>query len=81
MILVLGMVVQARNQSVVSGLITLEGQLTIIEVMHENKPMVRLQGELWAVQCDSPLEPGDSVRITEAKGVVLGVEQEQENTT
>lgn len=75
LVLVLGMVMTTRRQSIVMGLSTLEGVTTKVENLYGSRGMVRLDGELWQVDCDTPLSVGDSVRIVEANGVTLKVEK------
>ena len=79
--LMLGMVVRARRQQVVSGVSMLEGQLAEVEALHDDRPMVRLQGELWEVDCRSSLSPGDVVRVITAEGVRLVVVKQTEKSS
>lgn len=76
LILLLGMVWQARHARVVSGIATLIGQYTRVESIHKGQPMARLQGEHWAVAADEPLTPGDWVRVTGTSGLILNVKKE-----
>ncbi|NRB41089.1 MAG: nodulation protein NfeD, partial [Pseudomonadales bacterium] len=78
LILLLSMIIRARKQQVVSGLSTLLGQVTTVEVLHGDTAMVCLQGELWPVNCDSPLKAGDVVCITAAEGITLDAEKHAE---
>ncbi len=75
LIAVLGMVLRARRQVVVSGLAALEGLTTVVERLHNQQPMVRLEGELWKVDCDDPLTTGDKVTVIAANGVSLKVKK------
>lgn len=71
MMLVVGMIWRSRQTTVVSGLTPLIGLTTQVSKVENDLPFVHLQGEQWQVDCDSPLEAGDPVRITDAKGLVL----------
>ena len=72
----LGLILKARRQEVITGLSHLVGQQAIVDSMHGNEAFVRLEGELWQVQCDTPLQLNDSVTVTEANGVVLQAEKD-----
>jgi len=71
LVLLLGMLLRTREQLLVSGLSTLVGGAARVETLHHGQPMVRLEGELWRVNCDTQLAVGDPVRITAARGVAL----------
>ena len=79
LVLLLGLIIRARRQGLVSGLSTLEGQSATVATMHGSKAMVLLQGELWEVNCPSELKPGDTVRIVTAGGVILEAEKHSES--
>lgn len=72
-VLIFHMLLKTRHQPLVSGLSTLEGQVAEVEQIHHGRAMVRLAGESWQVHCDTPLNPGDRVRVDHAKGLVLEV--------
>ena len=69
------MVVRARRSEVVTGLSTLVGQLAHVEQVRHGAVLVRLQGELWQVNCDRPLAVGDAIRVEAAEGVILDVKK------
>jgi len=75
LVFVLGMILRTRRRRVVMGLATLEGSDTQVESLRGDQALVRLEGELWQVQCDSPLAIGDWVRVVNADGVTLKVEK------
>ncbi len=75
LVLLLGMVVRARRSEVVTGLSTLVGQLAHVEQVRHGAVLVRLQGELWQVNCDRPLAVGDAIRVEAAEGVILDVKK------
>ncbi|WP_461517306.1 NfeD family protein [Porticoccus sp.] len=76
LILLLGMVWRARHARVVSGINTLIGQYARVESIHKGQPMIRLQGEHWAVMAEEPLTPGDWVHVTSTTGLILNVKKE-----
>jgi len=73
---VLGMALKARRRALVSGDAGLVGsQATVTQVMAGNpfSGVVLAQGEQWQVQCATPLQVGQSVRVTARHGVMLEV--------
>lgn len=73
---VLGMAIKARRRALVSGDAGLVGSLvTVTQVMADNPfcGSVQAQGEQWQVQCATPLQPGQHVRVTARHGVMLEV--------
>ncbi len=77
MIFVVGMIWRARHAPLVSGLAPLVGITTEVVSIDHGHPFIHLQGENWQVQCSQPLQVGDRVRVTEARGLTLNVEKEQ----
>ncbi|MEH6556862.1 MAG: nodulation protein NfeD [Oceanicoccus sp.] len=73
LVFALGMIVKARQQVVVTGIDQLVGHLAQVESLHGETALVRLDGELWQVQCDQPLAIHDNVTITAAEGIELVV--------
>lgn len=73
LVFALGMVVKARKRAVVSGLQHLLGARALVETLHEGTPMVRLDGELWQVHSEQPLQVNDQVTVTAIEGVYLRV--------
>jgi membrane-bound serine protease (ClpP class) len=76
--LVVGMLVRTRRQQPVSGTQTLLDQTTTIVAIHQQHAMVRLQGELWRVNCPVPLSVGDRIKVTGVRGLTLDVSKESE---
>jgi membrane-bound serine protease (ClpP class) len=76
--LTLGMLLKNRQQPIVSGVDTLIGRIAQIELIHETKALIRLQGELWQVQADGPLKIGDSVMVISVNGLILNVRKQPE---
>ncbi|WP_336334876.1 nodulation protein NfeD [Pseudomonas putida] len=73
---VLGMALKARRRALVSGDAGLVGSLvTVTQVMAGNPfcGVVLAQGEQWQVQCATPLQAGQNVRVTARHGVMLEV--------
>lgn len=75
LILALGLVLKARRQIVVTGLNHLQGMHAIVNELNDNIARVRLEGELWQVECAQPLHVNDQVTVIAADGVVLQVEK------
>ena len=75
LIFALGLVLKARKQVLVSGLQQLVGCIAVVESLYDNRPLVRLDGELWQVTSDQPLQLHDKVIVMDAEGVVLQVKK------
>jgi membrane-bound serine protease (ClpP class) len=73
LIFALGMVVRARKQAVVSGLDHLLGTVAMVETVRGGSARVRLDGELWQVNCDELLSEEDAVTVTGIDGITLHV--------
>lgn len=76
-VLVLGMVLKARRRPVVSGAEEMLGAHG--EVIDEHG-RVRVHSELWQAHSDTPLHPGQKVRVTGREGLTLRVEPERKST-
>jgi membrane-bound serine protease (ClpP class) len=61
----------------VTGVQHLIGTTAVVESNYNDQPLIRLQGELWTVQSDQPLQPNDRVTVTAANGVVLKVKKDK----
>lgn len=73
---VMGMALKARRRALVSGDAGLLGSLVTVTTVMAGNPfcgVVLAQGEQWQVQCATPLQPGQSVRVTARHGVMLQV--------
>ncbi|MDF9619837.1 nodulation protein NfeD [Pseudomonas entomophila] len=73
---VLGMALRARRRALVSGDAGLVGSLVTVTVVHQDNPFlgsVQAQGEQWQVQCATPLQPGQHVRVMARNGLTLEV--------
>jgi len=73
---VLGMALKARKRALVSGDAGLVGSLVTVTQVVAGNPFcgaVMAQGEQWQVQCTTPLQLGQQVRVTARHGVMLEV--------
>jgi membrane-bound serine protease (ClpP class) len=73
---VLGMALKARQRALVSGDAGLVGSLVTVTQVIAGDPLrgvVLAQGEQWQVQCATPLQAGQNVRVTARHGVMLDV--------
>jgi len=73
---VLGMALKARRRALVSGDAGLVGSLVTVTQVMASDPfcgVVLAQGEQWQVQCATPLQTGQNVRVTARHGVMLEV--------
>ncbi|MFZ5938074.1 serine protease [Pseudomonas putida] len=73
---VLGMAIKARRRALVSGDAGLVGSLVMVTQVRTDNPFcgsVQAQGEQWQVQCDTPLQAGQNVRVLARHGVMLEV--------
>ena len=52
------------------------GRSAVVSNLQDGEVMVQLGGEIWLANCDSPLQPGDRVRVVEQHGLYLRVEPE-----
>lgn len=75
MVFALGMVVRSTRHAVVSGTGTLVGQIAVVEQSDPDNVLVHVNGELWRVDGDTPLDLGDRVRITAVNNLSLRVEK------
>jgi membrane-bound serine protease (ClpP class) len=73
LILLLGMVLRARRQAVVSGTAPLINAIGVVELIHADQPHIRIGGELWQADCSDALQPGDRVRVSSIRGLRLSV--------
>lgn len=69
----LGLVLKARRRAPVSGLEHLIGTDAVVEVLREEGPLVRLDGELWHVQSEQALKEKDEVTVDAVDGLILKV--------
>ena len=71
--LILGMAIKARQRPVVSGMEQLiDGVGEVLEDF-DCHGWIRIHGERWAVQTNTPLKHGQKVRVTAVNGLVLMV--------
>lgn len=68
---ILGFAIRAHRRKISTGregIIGAEGEV-------RQGGMVFVEGELWRVICDQPLQTGDKVRVTDVDGMRLKVEK------
>lgn len=75
MILVVGTLFKLRKTKVVSGLEHLLGSSAVVEKLIDEVPYVWLDGELWRVNCEQELTPGDRVEIVGADSLTLAAKK------
>jgi membrane-bound serine protease (ClpP class) len=73
----LGMLVRARRRPVVTGLDHLFGMTAVVETLHGGTARVRLDGELWTVDCEESLALHDTVTVESIDGLTLHVTKNQ----
>ena len=78
LVLMLGMLLRARKQPVVTGLNHLLGMTAEVEAVAGGVPRVNLDGELWTVACDESLAPHDRVTVESIDGLTLLVRKLKE---
>ncbi len=73
LVFALGMILRARRQDVVTGLDHLFGSIASVESVSGGVAWVRLDGELWEVDCGESLATDDKVRVDGIDGLTLQV--------
>jgi membrane-bound serine protease (ClpP class) len=73
LVIALGLILKVRRRASVSGVGHLLGERAIVESLAEEGALVRLDGELWHVQCDQALAEHDEVTVDAIDGLVLRV--------
>lgn len=71
-----GVGLKSRQRKVVSGDAGLVGSMVTISALHSDNPLggwVQLQGENWQVLSQTPLRPGQRVRVMARRGLLLEV--------
>ena len=72
-IFVLGMVIKARQQPVVSGVEQLIDSIGEVQADFDNEGWIRVHSELWHAQTSIPLKRGQKVQIIALNGLALMV--------
>lgn len=69
------LVLRAKRRPVVSGREELIGSIGIIlkKEKDQERPRIRIRGELWQVESDFPLHTGDYVKVVDLKELILQV--------
>jgi membrane-bound serine protease (ClpP class) len=73
LVVALGLIMKARRAALVTGLDHLLGATAEVESLNAGVAWVRLDGELWEANCDTPLEPHDEVVVDAVDGLILKV--------
>lgn len=71
--LILGMVIKARQRPVVSGKEQLVGGIGEVLEDFDSQGWIRIHGERWEVKSNKPLKQGQKVRVIAANGLILVV--------
>lgn len=72
---ILSMAMRAHRRPRVFGVESVVDQCATIEGVAAGRVMARLEGELWSVRCNQPLEEGDRVRVRAVDGLTLVVDK------
>ena len=75
-VLMVAAIVKTRRQIVKNGLVVLVGVKgrTLAAVNLQGQAVIR--GEIWNVQAKKPIAADRTIRVLEAKGLILDVEEE-----
>jgi len=76
-LLVVNMAIKARLRPVVSGKEELLGGIGEVVKTEMGIRRIRLRGELWQIESDEPLQPGQQVRVVARQGLILKVKPVQ----
>jgi len=68
-----GAAVRALHKKPATGVAGLIGEVGVVRTPLAPRGQVFLSGELWTAVCDTPLQPGDSVRVDRVEGLTLRV--------
>lgn len=72
-LLILGALVRARQQGLVSGVNTLVGQQAVAMEDFEGRGRVKASGEIWKAVCETPVSRDERLVITQVDGLTLSV--------
>jgi len=70
---VVGAGVKALHSKTLTGQEGLVGQVGVVRTRLAPRGQIFLRGELWNAECEQPIEPGESVRVTAVNGLTLRV--------
>ena len=73
-LLILGMVVKARQRPVVSGMEQIVHSTGTVMDDFEQEGWARIHGEQWKVRSNTPLKRGEKIRVVAMDGLILHVE-------
>lgn len=71
---VVGMAVKARHRPIVSGKEELVGEIGEVVDDFDSEGWIKVHGELWQAQTETPLHRGQKVKVTAMDGLTLQVE-------
>lgn len=80
LVFVLGLVVRARRQAVVSGVGTMVGRRAVALQAFAREGPVRVGGEIWHGRSAGPVSEGEELRVTGVEGLTVEVVGEQTQT-
>lgn len=72
-LVIVKMAISSRSKPIVSGSEQLMGSTGIV-VLEDQKLRVRIRGELWQIDDEKGVSPGEKVRVIGRKGLILKVE-------
>lgn len=75
---ILTLVFRSQKKAIVSGKEALIGSEGVIVSVMNEQTIVRVMGELWEAKLSQELNPGDKIKVTHVKGLVLDVEPLQQ---
>ena len=73
LVVALGLIMKARKAALVTGIDHLLGATAEVESLNAGVAWVRLDGELWEANCDTPLSAHDQVVVDAVDGLILKV--------
>ena len=76
LVVALGLIMKARRAALVTGIDHLLGASAEVESLNAGVAWVRLDGELWEANCDTPLAPHDKVVVDAIDGLILKVSKQ-----
>ena len=76
LVVALGLIMKARKAALVTGIDHLLGATAEVESLNAGVAWVRLDGELWEANCDTPLSAHDQVVVDAVDGLILKVRKQ-----
>lgn len=72
----LGLAVRAQRKKPTTGMEGLVGEKGVVTVALKPEGKIKVHGEIWTATSSEPLSKGSSVRVLDAEGMILKVEEE-----